>query len=146
MIRTRQEEEIIKFVRDKKHAGLATAKISEMPSSIIRFQFSHLLNGYAQAYNKRYKRKGSLFIPNLKRKEVKNENYFTQLIGYIHNNPVRYGFCDAIDYWPHSSIHAYISTSASKINRKYMEKWFGNKDRLLHFHKHLKPKNDFLNF
>lgn len=39
-----------------------------------------------------YKRRGSLFIKNFKRKEIKSRNYLQNLIIYIHLNPVHHGF------------------------------------------------------
>mgnify|MGYP000067432488 CR=1 FL=1 len=66
-----------------------------------------------------YKRRGSLFERPFKRKTITDENYFTQLIAYIHTNPIKHGFCKQILDWPHSSIHAYVINQPTKINRKY---------------------------
>lgn len=51
-------------------------------------QFSHLFNSYAQAFNKRYGRTGSLFQHPFKRKLIDHEKYLKYVILYIHNNPV----------------------------------------------------------
>ena len=51
-------------------------------------QFSHLFNAYAQAYNKRNGRTGSLFIHPFKRKLIEDIEYFRNTVTYIHNNPV----------------------------------------------------------
>jgi len=51
-------------------------------------QFSHLFNAYAQAYNKRNGRTGSLFIHPFKRKLIEDIEYFKTMVVYIHNNPV----------------------------------------------------------
>lgn len=51
-------------------------------------QFSHLFNAYAQAYNKRIGRTGSLFEHPFHRKEITDSDYFKTLVIYIHNNPV----------------------------------------------------------
>ncbi|WJK01760.1 hypothetical protein [Elizabethkingia anophelis] len=53
--------------------------------------FSNMLNAYAKAYNKKYNRRGSLFLDFLKRKRVDSENYLLKLVHYIHNNPVNHG-------------------------------------------------------
>ena len=47
---------------------------SEVPSMISR-QFSHAFNSYAQAYNREFERKGSLFYNRFKRKFVQDETY-----------------------------------------------------------------------
>jgi len=53
--------------------------------------FSNFLNSYAKAYNKRYNRRGALFLDFLKRKRVQDEKYLLKLLHYIHNNPVHHG-------------------------------------------------------
>jgi putative transposase len=88
-----------------------------------------------------YGRKGSLFMLNFKRKSVLDNNYFTQLIVYIHKNPVHHGFCKDLIDWPHSSLQSYILEKPTKLNRKYLEEWFGNKERLLEFHRNLDINN-----
>ena len=62
-------------------------------TSLASLQFSKLFNSYAQAFNKRTGRHGSLFQRPFKRKIVENEWYLKQVILYIHNNPVHHGFC-----------------------------------------------------
>lgn len=46
-----------------------------------------------------YKRTGSLFEHPFRRKRVETEDYFKELVLYIHNNPVKHGHCrKPIDY------------------------------------------------
>lgn len=144
MIRTRTEAEVLEFVRKKKDdATLQGFETLGGFSRIISQQFSNLFNSYTQAYNKIYNRRGSLFVPNFKRKLVSDQSYFTQLIAYIHNNPVKHGFVKQLLDWPHSSIHAYLQEKASKLDRKYLEDWFGKKAALLAFHQSLMDKEGF---
>src|SRR5690606_10519986 len=42
----------------------------------ISKQFSNLFNGYSKAINKRFNRRGSLFIKNFNRKEISTDIYF----------------------------------------------------------------------
>ncbi len=72
-------------------------------SHLLSKQFSNFFSSYSQAFNKVYQRKGSLFIKNFKRKEVANNIYLNHLIIYIHLNPVRHGFTNAINSWPWTS-------------------------------------------
>ena len=58
----------------------------------ISKQFGNMFSAYAQAFNKQQGRKGSLFIPNFKRKAITNNQYYAHLIHYIHYNPVKDGF------------------------------------------------------
>lgn len=143
MIGIRNEAELLDFVRKKKNnPDLQGFENLGGLSTVISQQFSNLFNAYTKAYNKRYNRRGSLFIPNFKRRAVKEENYFTKLIAYIHNNPVKHGFVKELLDWPHSSIHAYLHEKPSKLERKYLEQWFGNKESLLFFHQSLKNYNE----
>jgi len=99
-------------------------------------QFSNLLNGYAKAYNKKYNRKGSLFLDFLKRKRVVNEKYLIKLLHYIHNNPVNHGFIEDINNWKYSSYQSYINFSKeSKIERKEMMQYFDTINDFVEYHK-----------
>lgn len=98
-------------------------------------QFSNLLNGYAKAYNKKYNRKGSLFLDYLKRKRVDDEKYLIKLLHYIHNNPINHGFIEDINEWKYSSYHSYINlTKESKIERKEMMRYFDTINDFVEYH------------
>jgi putative transposase len=71
--------------------------------------FSNFLNSYAQWYNNKYDRKGSLFMSNFKRKLIENDDSLRRLIFYIHNNPVESKFAECINDWKFSSYN-YITT------------------------------------
>jgi len=87
-------------------------------------QFSKLFNAYAQAFNKQEERHGALFERPFKRKLVEDEDYLRDLILYIHNNPVRHGFCEKPEQYPWSSYHSYISEKSTKLQRKSVISWF----------------------
>lgn len=97
-------------------------------------QFANIFSSYTQAFNKMYDRKGSLFRANFKRKEITSEDYLTNIIFYIHHNPLHHGFCEHIEDWPHSSYHAVISDKLTRIKRKEVQDWFGSKEELKSFH------------
>lgn len=99
-------------------------------------QFSNLLNGYAKAYNKKYNRKGSLFLDFLKRKRVDDEKYLIKLLHYIHNNPLNHGFVEDINDWKYSSYHSYINLAKeSKIEREEMMQYFETIKDFVEYHK-----------
>jgi REP element-mobilizing transposase RayT len=142
MVRVRREKEVLDFLRDKKdNPTLQGFKTLGGFSKIISRQFSHLFNSYTQAYNKKYDRKGSLFIPNFQRKEITSNEYFTRLIVYIHNNPVHHGFVKEAGDWPHSSWHAYLFDKATKIKRDEGLSLFGTKKVFEKLHQNLVPEN-----
>ncbi|MEQ9300891.1 MAG: transposase [Cyclobacteriaceae bacterium] len=68
--------------------------LDTQPSKIITQAFSNLFNSYTKAFNKKYSRRGSLFMPNFKKKPITSDAYLTAIITYIHRNPVHHGFCD----------------------------------------------------
>lgn len=101
----------------------------------ISQQFSNMFNSYTKAFNKMHDRKGSLFSPNFKSKEISSDNYFTNVIFYIHHNPVHHGFTKQVENWPHSSYAAILSNKQTQLQRGYVQKWFGGKRELVVFHK-----------
>ena len=101
-------------------------------AEMVRFptpshQFSHLFNAYAQAFNKRNNRTGSLFEHPFKRKLIEDMDYFKTVILYIHNNPVHHGIREhAMDY-PWSSYLACISVKPTRLQRDAVIGWFNSK-------------------
>ncbi len=108
---------------------------SDITPQLISKQFGNLFSSYTQSFNKKYERKGSLFIPRFKRKEVTDSSYFTKLVAYIHTNPVKHGLVkDPID-WMFSSYHAYTSLKKSNVQTDLLIEFFGSQDELVKFHK-----------
>ncbi len=64
----------------------------------------------------------------MKKKEVVSDAYFTQLILYIHNNPVKHGFVKSIYDWKYSSIHQLADGTFSRLNKIDVIDWFGGID------------------
>ncbi len=131
MVRFKPAEEIAPVVELKK------STIEVTPNSIQKFlssQFSHLLNGYTQAYNNMFDRRGSLFIPNFERKVVESKTYYTRLITYIHLNPIHHGFVSNLNDWLHSSWHSYSSSKPTQLRREEASEWFGDKGLFTQMH------------
>lgn len=145
MLRMRDEKKVLNFLRLKKPTLQGFETLGGFSKAISK-QFSNLLNGYTQAYNKKYDRRGSLFIPNFKRKPIENDAYFTELIAYIHNNPLHHGFVNNVNDWPHSSWHSYLLDKPTKIARKEGISWFGGKEEFVKVHKELEKKDVILEF
>ncbi len=87
--------------------------------------FSNLLNSYTQSLNKMYNRKGSLFIPNIKRNKISVDSYFTRCIIYIHQNPVHHKFTKEFTDWKFSSWKSIISDKPTALSRDKTLSWFG---------------------
>lgn len=81
-----------------------------------------------------YNRRGSLFLDNIQRIPVCDDDYFTNMIRYIHFNPVIHGFTNTSFQWKFSSIHAYFSDKRSIIRRPEVIEWFGGCEEFKNFH------------
>lgn len=143
LIKVRKEEEVFSFYRTLKKGNIKTEKEADL-SKVTMKQFSNFFNAYAKAFNVRYNRRGALFIDYVKRKEIKDESYFSQLINYIHYNPVHHGFCKDIYEWEFSSFKSILSEKKTKLEKEKVLEWFGDKNSFLRFHESLsnawKPK------
>jgi REP element-mobilizing transposase RayT len=107
--------------------------------------FSNFLNSYTQAFNKKYQRKGSLFIPNIHRRKIESDTYFTRCITYIHQNPSRHGFEKDFKDWKFSSWKSYISTAPTKLEKHAVLDWFGGIEGFVKDHqKEYDPENEWL--
>lgn len=120
--------------------GFKTLEGMELSNTISR-QFSHLFNGYTQAYNRMFNRKGSLFIPRFHRKLIDSNTYFSTLIAYIHNNPVNHGFDNSAADWPHSSWQTHTGSKPTKLAKTEDLSWFGGQQKFLEFHLGMSNRN-----
>jgi putative transposase len=103
-------------------------------SSLVILQFSHLFNAYTKAYNKVYKRRGSLFTRAFRRKEITSDSYLTTVIHYIHKNPVHHGFSNDFTDWPWSSYHELANDTSTWLDRAFVINWFGGVEKFRDFH------------
>ncbi|MFH2143974.1 MAG: transposase [Bacteroidota bacterium] len=158
LIRVKSKEELIIFFGGgespcqsfRKLAGVESeqtfgkiAGLNENELSLkISRQFSKLFSSYTQSFNKVFKRKGSLFIPNFKRKEINSDDYLKQVVIYIHNNPVKHGIINKIDKWKYSSYNLIISGNSEWIKEKETIGFFNDKENFISVHK---SKTDVLN-
>jgi len=92
------------------------------------------LISYSKAFNKKYNRRGSLFLDNIKRKPIPNKAYYINLIYYIHHNPVHHGFVDKPAGWPFSSYQIIISRKQTQLDRETVLEWFRGRKAFQEFH------------
>ena len=100
----------------------------------ISQQFSNLFNSYTKAFNKMYGRRGSLFNPNFKRKEIASDSYLTTVIHYIHKNAVHHGFSKNFTDWPWSSYHELANDTSTWLDREFVINWFGGVEKFRALH------------
>jgi putative transposase len=108
-------------------------------SKYVMQQFSNFCNAYSKAYNKRFERRGALFLDYLKRSRIDNNEYFCHCVHYIHYNALHHGFCTSIDEWYWTSYHTFMSAKPSKLDRSVVLQNFEGKEQFIFFHNG-KPK------
>ncbi len=114
------------FVVEVKHnISLPDAKTYSV-SQFVSKQFSNLFSSYAQAFNKQQQRRGSLFVNQFRRQAIDSDDYLTNVIRYIHRNPVHHGFVEDFSKWKYSSYSILCSDHGTFISRDKVLKWFGN--------------------
>lgn len=68
-----------------------------------------IAGSYVYWYNCKYKRTGHLFQDRYKSEPVENDEYFLTVIRYIHQNPIKSGFCKKLENYKYSSYNEYIN-------------------------------------
>ncbi len=124
-IKTEEEQEILK-------TSLAPFK----PLNPTQ-QFANWFNSYTKAINKAYQRVGSLFQNRFGRIQVDSDNYFIQLVTYIHRNPEKHGFVDDFRTYPYSSYQAISHQKNTHLKSEKVLDWFGNLENFNHYHQSL---------
>ncbi|GAB4494349.1 MAG: hypothetical protein OHK0019_20420 [Saprospiraceae bacterium] len=133
LVRTREAEEIIRNFNVGR--VLNPSDVTDVNADkIISNQFSKLFNSYAQAINKGYGRTGGLFEELFRRIPVDDDDYFVQLVYYIHANPQKHGFVEDFRDYLHSSYHAHLSKMDTKLKRAELLKWFGDEEGYQKYH------------
>lgn len=98
--------------------------------------FSSFFQSYTRAMNKVYDRTGPLFESPFKRIAVKEDSYVSQLIAYIHLNPVKHRLVKDFKTYTYSSYHSHLSGRSSFLETKEIIDWFSNKNAFVSFHNH----------
>ena len=116
-------------LRIKDHA-LLPDKLKDKPY----LAFSNLFNSYTKSINKAHGRTGSLFQEHPQRIRVESEEYLTQLIAYIHLNPIKHQFAEDFRNYKFSSYLAYIEDRQTNIEKQHIMSLFGDKTNFEYWH------------
>lgn len=117
-----------------KEISLDKKKSQKSRMNQVEQRFANFFNAYAKGFNKSYGRTGKLFEERFKRKKVVTDQYFTQMIYYIHANAQRHGFIYDFRDYPHSSYHSILSEKPTALMRQAVLDWFGSKAQFEAFH------------
>ena len=98
--------------------------------------FSSFFQGYTRAMNKMYNRTGPLFESRFKRIPVLGESYFTQLVLYVHCNPVKHKLVKNLGDYVHCSYLDYFDkcTAQTRAQTEVLD-WFGGLENFRMVHK-----------
>ncbi len=83
--------------------------LKERNTGDISLIMKRILTKYARWYNIKYGRSGALIANRYKSVPVEIDEYFLQLIRYVHQNPIKAGMVNEIEAYPHSSYVEYIN-------------------------------------
>lgn len=117
-----------------KKKGTSCLSAEQMEFFVLQ-QFSNFLNCYAKSFNKAYGRKGTLFTTSLNRILIEAEDQLVRVIAYIHNNPVKHGFCKTLSEWQHSSYRSLAGYKQTWLARETVWSVFGGKAMFLKYHR-----------
>ena len=73
--------------------------------------FKRIGTRYASWYNRKYNRIGHLFQDRYKSEPVEDDGYFTTVLCYIHQNPVKAGLTKTAKSYKYSSYSDYVGVS-----------------------------------
>jgi REP element-mobilizing transposase RayT len=104
-------------------------------SEAIEKAFKNFFIAYAKAFNVAYGRTGSIFQAKYKKDAIADDFHFTNVIAYIHLNPVKAQLCERPEDWKYSSYNAILGNVPTKVKRCEVIEWFGNKEKFIDFHK-----------
>lgn len=106
----------------ERKSGLRTPEKKPDPAK----QFAHLFNSYAQYFNHKYKRHGSLFERPFKRKLIDNKPYFKRCLIYVHQNPIKHGFVERLTDYRYTSFNTILSDKTTHLKKEKVLAYFEN--------------------
>ena len=104
--------DIIAYCLMPNHFHLLVRQNSE---NTIAQWIQKVLSGYVQAFNKQNGRSGTLFESSTKPRIINSQKYLSNIIHYLHLNPVKAKFVDNPADWEFSSYKTWISDSKNSM-------------------------------
>ena len=126
--------EIYAYCLLKNHFHLLIKTKPKKDEKALSKAFSNLFNAYAKAINKAQNRTGSLFQDRFKRIMIKDENYFKNVLLYIHLNPEHHNFIEDFSKYRHSSYNCVISENKGMIEKEKIIRIFDNRENFIRVH------------
>ncbi|MCY1720486.1 hypothetical protein OU798_09050 [Prolixibacteraceae bacterium Z1-6] len=103
-------------------------------SLFISHQWGNVQNTFSKKKNYRTGRRGGLFCQSINRNQITSEEYLQMCKVYIHNNPVKHGFCNSPGNWKYSSYNSILSDRPTRVKREDVLSWFEVKKNFIDYH------------
>ena len=116
------------FMSNHVHIVLKEKNIGEISCIMKR-----ILTKYARWYNIKYGRSGALIANRYKSVPVEIDEYFLQLIRYVHQNPIKAGIVDELNAYPYSSYVEYVN-DADLTDTVFLSEMI-SKNEFIEYHK-----------
>lgn len=105
--------------------GLSSTNLGHASNNPAIKAFSDFFNSYTKSFNRRFQRRGSLFVKHFKKIPILDEQQWQETFGYIHLNPMKHGFVERVEDWKWSSWHSYQHPQKpSQLERNYYLNFF----------------------
>lgn len=104
-------------------------------NELIETQFNYLFVSYVRSFNKVYHRKGGMFNTPFRCIKMQNDFHFSQLVIYIHANPLKHGLIKDFTQYQWSSYKAIISSGHTLVKRDEVLEWFGGRQNFIETHR-----------
>ena len=139
-IRSNKEQELLfkslkaKFDSDSFHGiNFQNFKVYRASS-----QMGHLLNSHTKYINTSKSRTGDLFEGRFKRIVIDSDLYLSQIICYIHRNPIHHRIVSKYEEYAYSSYKELMSESSFLLSRSRVMEIFGTKENYVMAHNEFK--------
>ena len=142
LIRIREEEEVMKYFLHIKKVRF-NAEVHSLNKFVME-RFSNWLNGYCKAINKRYRRRGGLFMDYLRRNKAEEYGALFNFLFYIHNNAVHHGLAQKIGLWPYDSYRSLLSSGGTWLDRDEVMTLFESKQTFARFHQKISAPDSLI--
>ncbi len=106
------------FLFETTPRSIEKIRIGSLEVARLSNAFRLLLSEYAQEFNQKYKRSGSLFRQRTKGKYIKERNHALLCFHYIHQNPVKAHLVPKLEDWEFSSFQDYLGERRGTLCQK----------------------------
>lgn len=104
-VKSQMEFEIYAYCLMNNHVHIVMKEKCEKDISLI---MKRILTGYVRWYNIKYGRSGALIANRYKSVPVEVDEYFLELIRYVHQNPIKAGIAKKPEDYSYSSYTEYV--------------------------------------